>query len=266
LRNTASTRLEVLVLRHEYMQFAGALVNPQAELPAGIAAPPGVLAERFAVYRNNVFAGLIEALSGRFAITNMVVGDEFFRAMARTYVQHSRPGSAVLHEYGDDFPDCITTFPPAASLPWLADLARLEVLWSQSWGAADAPALTIDAFIGLTPEEVLSARIVPHPSVRMLRSSAPVADLWEAHQVSDPNLSAITWRAQDVLVSRPQVNVQLTRLSPGVAIFVQGLAAGETVELAAEAAVIEATGFEIGSALAGLINNGFAMELKRSCA
>jgi hypothetical protein len=99
LRNTASTRLEVLVLRHEYMQFAGALVNPQAELPAGIAAPPGVLAERFAVYRNNVFAGLIEALSGRFAITNMVVGDEFFRAMnmATTFLIASPRSRRPLH-------------------------------------------------------------------------------------------------------------------------------------------------------------------------
>lgn len=252
------------MLRHEFVQFAMTLVNPQVELPVGVTTKPGaVLAERFAVYRNNVFASLIEALTERFSATSAVVGDEFFRAMARTYVQHSRPANEMLCDFGDDYPEFIAAFPPAASLPWLADLARLEVLWSQSWGAAEAPTLAVDAFIGLTPEELLTVRIVPHPSVRMLSSIAPVASLWQAHQAADPDLSTIQWRAEDVLITRPLARVQLTRLAAGVAAFAHGLSTGDTVEAAAEAALEPCPDFEIGPALAGLINSGFAMELKR---
>jgi hypothetical protein len=256
-----------LVLRHEFAQFASALVDPLAPLPRNITAHSGVvLAERFAVYRNNVFASLIDALAERFAVTLAVVGEEFFRAMAHTFVQQSRPTSAVLHEYGDDFPRFIAAFPPAASLPWLEDLARLEVLWSQSWGAAEAPALSLESLNALSPEELLSACMVLHPSVRILRSMAPIASLWQAHQAADPDLSTIQWRAEDVLITRPLAQVQLTQLAPGVAAFAHGLATGDTVEVAAEAALSTHPDFEIGPALAGIINSGFAMELRPSCA
>ena len=255
------------MLRHEFTQFAMSLVSPRGELPEGVTAKPGaVLAERFAVYRNNVFASLIDALTERFAATSAVVGDEFFRAMARIYVQQSPPANEVLYEFGGDFPQFIAAFPPAASLPWLADLARLEVLWSQSWAAADAPTLAFDAFNGLTPEDLLAARIVPHPSMRLLRSNTPVASLWQAHQTADQDLSTIQWRAENVLITRPAAQVQLTQLAAGVAAFAEGLSTGDTVEVAAVAALNTCPDFEIGPALAGLINNGFAMEVEHPCA
>ena len=43
-------------------------------------------ARRFAVYRNNVAAGLIRALEARFPVTRRLVGDDFFRAMAGGFV------------------------------------------------------------------------------------------------------------------------------------------------------------------------------------
>jgi hypothetical protein len=102
--------------------------------------------------------------------------------------------------------------------------------------------------------------------VRILRSIAPVASLWQAHQEADPDLSTVQWRAEDVLITRPLAQVQLTHLAPGVAAFAQGLSTGVTVETAAEAALNSCPDFEIGPALVGLINNGFAMELIRPCA
>ncbi len=48
---------------------------------APTAAP--ALNRRFAVYRNNVAASLIEAMVQRFPAVCAIVGDEFFRAMAR---------------------------------------------------------------------------------------------------------------------------------------------------------------------------------------
>ncbi len=170
------------MLRHEFTQFAAALTGP-APVPGGIVAPPGaVLHERFAVYRNNVFASLIDVLAQRFAVTCAVVGEDFFRQMARAYIQQCRPTSAVLDDYGDGFPDFVRQFPAATSLQWLADLTRLEVLWSQSWAAADAPALAITDLVGIPPDALLEAQVVVHPATRLLRSDAPVASLWQAHQ------------------------------------------------------------------------------------
>ncbi|MEI8634117.1 DNA-binding domain-containing protein [Vibrio sp. PP-XX7] len=41
---------------------------------------------RFSVYRNNVFSSLIDVLGEIYPICKMVVGDEFFAALAYQYV------------------------------------------------------------------------------------------------------------------------------------------------------------------------------------
>ena len=63
--------------------FAHALLHPERAVPATIrgAARRGA-DRRFAVYRNNVITGLIDALAQRFPVVCRLVGEEFFRAMA----------------------------------------------------------------------------------------------------------------------------------------------------------------------------------------
>ncbi|WP_141701617.1 DNA-binding domain-containing protein, partial [Methyloceanibacter marginalis] len=75
---------------------------------------------RFAVYRNNVYASLIDVLGSRFPVSARLVGEEFFRAMARIYVAQTPPASPVLLHYGAEFADFVGTFPPASAVPYLA--------------------------------------------------------------------------------------------------------------------------------------------------
>src|SRR5271163_2699962 len=86
--------------------FAAALAEPSAAPPAmtrgRLGAPD---ARRFSVYRNNVAVGLIGALEARYPVSRRIVGDDFFRAIARIYVTVHRPRSPLMVAYGDDFPD-----------------------------------------------------------------------------------------------------------------------------------------------------------------
>src|ERR1700735_2019233 len=67
--------------------FANALLKPEEAAPLGLRDPYGRPApKRFAIYRNNVVAGLIEALKASFPVVRRVTGEEFFKAMARVYV------------------------------------------------------------------------------------------------------------------------------------------------------------------------------------
>src|SRR5262245_12312033 len=113
--------------------FAAALTDPAAPTPAGLTTARGAPdPKRFAVYRNNVIAGLGKALESRFPVTVSLVGEEFFRGMARAFIETNRPRSPVIAEYGDELPGFIEGFAAAASVPYLADLARLEALWSRA--------------------------------------------------------------------------------------------------------------------------------------
>src|SRR4051794_29552445 len=114
-------------------QFATALLQPGAT-PAGLTSARGAPdPARFAVYRNNVVAGLGKALELRFPVAVQLVGEEFFRGMARAFIAASRPQSAVIAEYGDTLPDFIQNFEAAASVPYLADVARIEMFWTRAY-------------------------------------------------------------------------------------------------------------------------------------
>src|SRR5262245_36224371 len=106
--------------------FAAALTDPAAPAPAGLTTARGAPdPKRFAVYRNNVVAGLGKALESRFPVTLRLVGGEFFRGMARAFIETNRPRSPLMAEYGDELPAFVEGFPAAASVPYLADVARL---------------------------------------------------------------------------------------------------------------------------------------------
>ena len=61
--------------------FASAVLDADAALPAQVTRKGGgAPTRRFAVYRNNVYAGLIDVLAGRFPVVARLVGEDFFRA------------------------------------------------------------------------------------------------------------------------------------------------------------------------------------------
>ncbi len=113
------------------------MLDPELPPPAGLVGPDGEpSSRRFAVYRNNVVAGLIAgAAVTAFPAVHRIVGADFFLAMARAYVAEEPPGSPIMLDYGAGFPDFIGRFEPAMTLPYLADVARIERAWSEAYHA-----------------------------------------------------------------------------------------------------------------------------------
>jgi hypothetical protein len=81
---------------------------------------------RLAIYRANAAASVAAALSGAYPVLRQVVGDGFFAGLARGYQRDAPSTSGDLTDYGEHFAGFIDGFPHARSLPYLADLARLE--------------------------------------------------------------------------------------------------------------------------------------------
>lgn len=217
--------------------FAQALLNPELPCPSGLTTCNGSdPATRFAVYRNNVTVSLIDALADTFPVVQALVGEDFFRAMARVFVQAQPPRSRLMACYGDQFADFVNGFAPASSVPYLADVARLEMARVQAYHAADVPPIdTGTLHLALArPEQLMLLTLVLHPSVQVLASPYAIYSLWAAHQGAlcissvDPDLP------QAVLVFRNELDVDTLELDAATAQFVTGLQAG--------ASLLEATG------------------------
>ena len=195
-----------------------ALRQPGEPVPDAVGKTDGAPSlKRFNVYRNNVAVSLHTALAATYRVVKTLVGEDFFAVMARTYVADHLPSSPVLLGYGCDFPGFIETFEPARRLPYLADVARVEWSINESYHAADARPVTIDALSTLDPDALERVRFVFHPSLRLIRSDWPVLSIWHAHQQDDPavHLSGLAQaRVERGFLVRPALEVQATRL-PG---------------------------------------------------
>lgn len=236
--------------------FAAALLDVRSPLPAGITTARGSAdAARFAVYRNNVHVGLAGALAQRFPVTGRLVGEEFFRGMARVYAQDNKPASPLMFEYGEDFPDFVAGFAPARGLAYLADLARIEAAWSRAYHAADDDVLTVAALATIAPERLAEKTLARHPAAAIVRSDHPAGSIWAVHQI-DPVGTIAAWRPETVLVARPQATVNVHVLPVTDAAFAADLLAGRTLGDAAACALADSPDFDFGAALVGLVTLG----------
>ncbi len=239
--------------------FAGALLDPEAACPEGLATWNGSdPAARFAVYRNNVVSSLIDALADTFPVVLELVGDEFFRAMARIFVAESPPRSPLLVTYGGAFPAFVERFEPARTVPYLADVARLEMARVRAYHAADANAASPEAIAqAMTAPDLLPrVSVVFHPSLAVVRSRYAVVSLWSAHQGLGDIAQVDPCVAEDALIVRSALEVQVARLPGGGARLVQGLAAGTALGEAAALAHEVASDFDLSANLAILIKLG----------
>lgn len=231
--------------------FAAALLDPALPVPPAVH-PAG----RFAVYRNNVMTGLAAALAAGFPATATITGTDFFAAMAQAYIRRHPPRSPVLLQYGDDFGDFIAGFAPAASLPYLADVARLEAAYTRVFHAADARALPASALARIDAMRLDDLRLHLHPAFALLRSTYPVAAIWLMNTGAMPLTEIADWRGDDVLLCRPDQTVALLRLAPGQAACLAALQSGATLANAAIAGFTAAENFDLGAMLALLFGQG----------
>ena len=240
-----------------YAAFAAGLIDPHRDTPPVIAGPNGKAASRrYDVYRNNVTVSLIEALAAVYPAVQRITGPDFFRAMARFHVRATPPTSPLLFEYGRDFPAFIESYDYAQSLPWLADVARIERAWLDAYHAADAAPLSPAALSAVAPERLPDLVFIPHAATRMVRSQFSAVTIFAANRGSEPVGRIDASIAEDALITRPDVDVVVRTLPPGGAVFLDALTAGHTLGDAAAAALACSPAFDIATNIAGLIEAG----------
>jgi hypothetical protein len=209
--------------------FAEALLDGSAAVPLPLCGAARRKAERrFTVYRNNVLTGLVSALAARFPVVQRLVGDEFFREMARIYVTLEPPRSPILLQYGETFAAFIDAFAPAAPIPYLGDIARLEMARGHAYHAPDVVPLAAHTFASLPAEGLARMRVKLHPSVSIISSQHPVYSIWYANQDMDRYVPIAPWGPEAALVARPDLDVEVHKLPSGGAAFLAALSQGGT--------------------------------------
>jgi hypothetical protein len=147
--------------------------------------------------------------------------------MAREFVTQNPPTSPIMALYCEHLADFIAAFPPAASVPYLADMARLEYAMLTCLHCADSQPISTDRLVHLVEDQEALAHtgVKLAPAVKVLSSNFAIASLWHAHQGNPAvDLSQITLdQPETVLLSRPEWEVELHIIDAGAAEFIHRL-------------------------------------------
>lgn len=219
------------------------------------------LKARLTIYRNNFFFSVIEVLKDTYPTVEKLVGEEFFSAACKKYIENKPPDNPVLIELGSNLPEFLDTFEPLANYPYIPDVARLDFYRHQSWYAENIASLNAENFAEFDISALANAHIELHPSLRWLSSEFSIFSIWLANQSEtsdklEPNTPEI------VLIVRPENEVETYKLDPGTLTFIQklgqNLSIGESLHLALEGN----DNFNPSEAINFLMTSGVASKMK----
>jgi hypothetical protein len=240
--------------------FAEILTGEAAPLAPWIAAAD---APRLAVYRNTVAKGCADAIAAQFPTLLAVVGEAWLRDAAVVFTRAHPPVAASLADYGEDFPDWLAGFAPAAAMPWLIGLARIDWARRDALFAEDRAPLRTEALASLGPESYTVFTAELHPATRILSFADGTAGLWLALQGENPPAEIeLSPDPECLLITRPQLEVRSERLSPGGLAFLDACRGGLSLAAAGEAALAAEPDLPLADAFAGLLRAGAFSRLK----
>jgi hypothetical protein len=198
--------------------FARALLEPEhhagdASAVAALTRQPG-----FAVYRNTVLKGCVDALQANYPAVARLVGEEWFRAAAAIYARANLPVQATLLHYGEGFAHFLATFAPAADLPYLPGVARLDRLWTEAHVARDEAPLDPSVLAEFDETRLQQLVLRPHASARWAWfGGQPIIRSGNALVQAPIDETEIEWRGEGALVVRPRDVVSGLRRRGGCA-------------------------------------------------
>jgi Putative DNA-binding domain len=267
-------RPEVVQLRALQRQFAYQLWYPMA--PAeGVAT--AAFGPAIGVYQNNTRLTLLGVVQTTYPVIAKVLGDEFFTALARSYVITTPSTSGNLHGYAKAFSAWLVDWlaaledrEEATELGYLPDLAKLEWLVHQAHFASDAPPFDFPGLQAVDPARQGELRFILHPSCAVLRSEFPIAQIWRANQSVDvetandeSDLQSINWDAvpERLLLWRQftaqfEITVKLLECDVATHQFLRDLADGKAFEEAASNALMLDAGLDLQALLLDKVSAG----------
>ena len=161
--------------------------------------------ERLDIYYNNTVLGLTEILATTYPVLQKIIGQKFFKTIARYYIESFHQNTGNRHKYGEEFATFLKVYEPAASLPYLPDVAAIEWAYFQAEIADNATALNFDELIKLVSEDP-DFIVLLHPAVHYIELDYNALEIWQEHQKNRIETIKLQKTLQTVLIWRDQMD------------------------------------------------------------
>lgn len=208
---------------------------------------------RLRIYRHHVFDSLSTALGATFSTVQALVGEGFFRALAREYIAATPPAGPVLSEYGGDFALFIERHPRVRELVYLADAARLDWSLTRAYASDAGAALTADHLAAIAPEALGDLRLRLRAGVSLLRSAWPIDQVWAVSHGKEAAVIDLDSGSVELVVFQRDDDAAFARLTHGEAVLLESCAGATSLADAVERASAADPSFDFAATLPKLL-------------
>lgn len=139
--------------------------------------------QRIGIYQNNAFTAVADYLMQVYPAMCGVVGEPFFRKMAKEFLKLTPPQKGNINLYGKKFKQAVWAFPELDDMAYLPDLMRYEWALHQSYFAETEVSLQPSEY---SQDDLLSLPIRLKNNVHLVKSEFPI---YEIHRQSLPDYS-----------------------------------------------------------------------------
>jgi hypothetical protein len=183
--------------------------------------------------------------------------------MAKEFIHAHPPKGPILQEWGAQMPSFLRAFAPVQGLPYLVDIARIEIARGHAFHAADAEPVSSEKLQDMALAHPELMRLHLHPSVQLLHLEHPGGAIWAAQQPNGPPPPAPDdWAPQIVLVARRGWDDVMVRVLPAPeAAFIEAVLAGHRFAHAVKAAQATGGRFDPVTALSALLQAGLVVDV-----
>ncbi|MBI5891475.1 MAG: putative DNA-binding domain-containing protein [Nitrosomonadales bacterium] len=245
-------------------QFS-AVIRTCAEFEQDALVCPNYPAQRgVGVYRNNYRGNLHDTLAGAYPVIRQLVGEEFFRLLAKRFIEQHPSRSGNLHRYGGEMAEFLAHFENTRHLAYLPDMARLEWAYHRAYFADDAARFDLTRLASVPPESYAGLRWQLHPSCTLLATAFPVAAIWRAHQESagaDFNID-LDSGGDNLLVYRNGLSVNIIDIPAASLHWLEQLRQDIGMGAATESTLAAYPEFDLGTALQHWLANGVLVDFE----
>jgi len=243
-------------LRELQRQFVGALFD-ESPAPGGTETAAGI-----EIYRNNLHEGFLKALALEFPVIQRLVGEDYFRQLARDFL-HAHPSRAGdLHAIGAPFPNYLRSRFSGTEYAYLPDVAQLEWAYEQASIAADAAVFDVRSLARVNPDCYGELQFALHPACYLVSSLYPILRIWQVNQMdADMDLTVdLSIGPDHIITRRTDHGVELVRVQPGDFRLLECFARNATLGEALSTLQRIEPEFDLGDALRRLLELGMITE------
>jgi len=168
--------------------------------------------QQLSIYRTSIFGGLKKALVETFPVTKQLVGDDFFNAMTGRYIARFPCQVQDLNDYGESLAEFIRDLKHARSVPYLADMAKLEWSVNLAYNTKIQQA-NLDKLSSLSEQQQLNITLHLANGSSLLHLSYPVDKIWDIHQNNSLQEINIQKTSLYLIIFKNDYDVVINRVS-----------------------------------------------------